>query len=91
MACRLQGELRNVCWHGMDPSGTTERAARLLVAYWRANTAATDTAEGIRQWWIGESVVTAAVLQQALDLLVSQGRVARRNAADGRERYHWVA
>lgn len=71
-------------------SDETERAARLLEAYWRANPLAVDTAEGIRQWWIGEAVVTQRALDEALQALVAAGRVQAARAADGRVRYHWV-
>lgn len=73
----------------MVPS-ETERAARLLVAYWRANPLAADSAEGIRQWWLGEATVTRSALEEALRQLVAQGRVRTVAAADGRVRYHWV-
>lgn len=74
----------------MVHSDETERAARLLEAYWRANPLAADTAEGIRQWWIGEAVVTQRGLEEALQALAAQGRVRAVRAADGRVRYHWT-
>lgn len=75
----------------MSPSEESERATRLLVAYWQANPLAGDTAEGIHQWWIGRTAVTRQALDEALQQLVRQGRVTVAQAADGRIRYRWVA
>ncbi len=75
----------------MGPSEETGRAIRLLEAYWQANPASSDTAEGIHQWWIGQTAVTRQALDEALGHLVQQGRAMAVRAADGRVRYRWLA
>lgn len=74
----------------MFPADESERVARLLVDYWRVHPLASDTADGIRQWWLGGAAVSRPALQRALQSLRRQGLVEAVAAADGRLRYHWA-
>ncbi len=71
----------------MDASDARYPAVQKLTAYWLAHGHASDTLEGICQWWLGDASVTAAQVEQALQWLVERGVVAAQRAADGRVRY----
>jgi hypothetical protein len=59
--------------------------ADIIERYVKEHPRAADTPAGIRTWWIERRgrPVSSAVVQQALDLLVAQGRLARTVLADG--------
>jgi hypothetical protein len=62
-----------------------------LVHYLRASPQASDTAEGIRLWWLDPALeVTMEQLQTALDELRSCGLIEESHAADGRRRYRRI-
>jgi hypothetical protein len=46
---------------------------------------ASDSLEGVEHWWLGEGAVEAPgpTVQQALDLLVKKGAVAKKMLPDG--------
>jgi hypothetical protein len=50
-----------------------------IVRYLVAHPDAKDTAEGITRWWVGEDLARKSV-QEALDLLVSEGLLMKREA-----------
>ena len=71
----------------MDDSPDERCALQLLLSYWQARPQAADTVEGIQRWWLGETVVSRAVLARVLDSLVRRGVVDEVTAADGRLRF----
>lgn len=71
----------------MDDSAQARCALQQLLAYWQARPQAADTVEGIQRWWLGDAVVSRAVLARVLDDLVQRGVVIGMTAADGRVRY----
>lgn len=71
----------------MDDSAEERCAFQQLLSYWQARPQAADTVEGIQRWWLGEAVVSRAVLARVLDELVRRGVVIGVTAADGRVRY----
>lgn len=50
-----------------------------IVRYLAAHPDAKDTAEGIGRWWIGEALPPKSI-REALDLLVSEGFLMKREA-----------
>ncbi len=63
-----------------------------ILQYLQDHPEAADSLEGITDWWLPPekfSVTTKAV-QEALDLLVSQHRIARIDLADGRTLFQSV-
>lgn len=71
----------------MDASDARYPAVQMLTAYWLAHPHASDTLEGICQWWLGDASVTAVQAEQGLQWLVACGVVAAHRAADRRVRY----
>lgn len=71
----------------MDDSAQARCALQQLLSYWQARPQAADTVEGIQRWWLGDTVVSRAVLARVLDDLVQRGVVIGVTAADGRVRY----
>lgn len=71
----------------MDDSGEERCVLHHLLLYWQARPQAADTLEGIQRWWLGEAVVSRAMLAKVLDGLVKQGVVDGVTAADGRVRF----
>ena len=73
--------------------GTKPKATvRALARYLRSNPQASDTAEGIRLWWLDPGVeITMEQLQTAIDWLQEHGIVEELRAADGRRRYRRIA
>lgn len=69
----------------MNMNGTTTEVAWEIERYLRAHPNAADTAEGIAQWWLSktEHASNPAIIQVALNMLVSEGRVDRAVLADG--------
>jgi hypothetical protein len=73
---------------GTDPKATV----RALARYLRSNPHASDTAEGIRLWWLDPGVeITMEQLQSVIDWLQQRGIVEELRAADGRRRYRRIA
>jgi hypothetical protein len=60
-----------------------------ILRYLAGHPAAKDTVEGIAEWWLPESRVTASVaeVRSALDGLVARGQMAAEQNADGRIYY----
>lgn len=71
----------------MDDSAQARCALQQLLSYWQARPQAADTVEGIQRWWLGDTVISRAVLARVLDDLVQRGVVIGVTAADGRVRY----
>ena len=71
----------------MDDSAEERCALQQLLSYWQARPQAADTVEGIQRWWLGDAVVSRAVLARVLDSLVQRGLVDGVTAADGRVRF----
>ena len=46
-----------------------------------------DSAEGIARWWLNAPVTEWPRVRQALQAMVSDGRLERLAGADGRDRY----
>jgi hypothetical protein len=68
-----------------QPDERTLAIADLIERYVTEHPRAADTATGIRTWWIERrsDAVSPALVQQALDHLVGQGRLSRNVLADG--------
>lgn len=62
-----------------------------LARYLRENPRASDTEEGIGQWWLGIGPLDLWKLRGALAWLVRAGIVSAVKAADGRVRYRRVS
>jgi hypothetical protein len=71
----------------MDASDPRYAAVQALTAYWLAHPHASDTLEGICQWWKSVAPLPAPLVEQALQWLVEHGVVVAHRAADGRLRY----
>ena len=73
----------------MDADDAVRLAARGISRYLADHPDAADTADGIANWWLRRIRIDASVsvVQQALDLLVAQGTVERRELPDGRHVY----
>ena len=71
----------------MDDSGEERWVLQQLLSYWQARPQAADTIEGIQRWWLGEAVVSRAVLARVLAGLLQRGMVDGVTAADGRVRF----
>jgi len=71
----------------MNANDPVEEIVRALSRYLRLNPLASDTLEGIAQWWLTVDDFSEARLQQALQQLVDAGVVAAVQAADGQVRY----
>jgi hypothetical protein len=70
----------------MSEHRQTEAIERQLSAYLEAHPEASDTVEGIRQWWMMEPA-DAEALAAALERLVERGILERTSGPDGRLRY----
>ncbi len=66
-----------------------DELAKVILRYLQTHPFASDTAEGIVQWWITRQRVedTLARVQTALDHLVDASRLEPRAAPDGRVLY----
>ncbi|MEO7232675.1 MAG: hypothetical protein ABJA84_00825 [Polaromonas sp.] len=71
----------------MNVSASVARIAGVLSCYLRHNPLASDTLEGIAQWWLKTEDVALADLACALRQLEQAGVVEASNAADGQVRY----
>lgn len=73
----------------MDPSNRAVNAAAIAIArYLEDHPDASDTVEGVSEWWLGRrdanSVVTVSA---ALDLLISKGVLQKTGYPGGRTLY----
>lgn len=75
----------------MDNAPESHAAIRALAQYLRDRPRASDSADGIRRWWLEGLVVTADELEKALTWMKQHGLIADTQAADGRVRYHRIA
>jgi len=70
-----------------------EDAVRAIAAeierYVEAHPGAADTAEGIQRWWLSHPLAdeSAAMVIEALDLLIARGVMASTTLPDGRALY----
>ena len=71
----------------MNASDPRYPAVQELTAYWMEHPHASDTVEGICQWWLRDASVTSLQVEWALAWLVDRGVVVAQRAADGRVRY----
>jgi hypothetical protein len=71
----------------MDDFSPTPELVPRLARYLRTNPLASDTEEGIGQWWLGIGPPELLKLPGALAWLVQAGIVSTVKAADGRVRY----
>jgi hypothetical protein len=71
------------------PSWLVADVADEIMAYLNENANAADTPQGIWQWWLTDrrEQVDAAIVENALERLVAQGRVGKRILAAGETLY----
>ena len=62
-----------------------DEAARRILEYLAERPNASDTFEGIAQWWLGAASLHASsqTVQRALDRLVRQGHLVAKKRIDG--------
>ncbi len=72
------------------PHDERQAAVFQLVAHWQKSPHASDTLEGIRQWWLLDRKVSDAALVQALDWLMQSNVVTLVQSADRKMRYRLV-
>ena len=67
---------------------TIETIAQKITEYLKVNPRASDTVEGVTNWWLGQGERHASeeLVQKALDHLVTQRHVFCRRSPDG----HWL-
>jgi len=76
-----------------DPTAMTDESSeteimRALALYLQANPLASDTADGIRRWWLGaQGALSLDEVSRALDTMKMLGLIEITYAADGRRRY----
>lgn len=77
----------------MNPPNDSEARVvmRCIALYLRRNPLASDTAEGIARWWLGDMAVGPDSVQRALDELTRLGVLIVQVAADGRRRYRLLS
>jgi hypothetical protein len=76
----------------MDEGLSLQAIVRALVQHLRANPHASDTAQGIRLWWLNQEYsVTNQQLQLALTWACQKGLMEAVVARDGRCRYRRIA
>jgi len=71
----------------MDVSDSEYAVAKELMTYWRKRPHASDTLEGIRDWWLSGPSASPELVEAALAWLISLGVVVTNTAADGRMHY----
>ncbi|GLC96724.1 hypothetical protein Tamer19_61330 [Cupriavidus sp. TA19] len=71
----------------MDALDPRYPAVQALMAYWLAHPQASDTLEGICQWWLNPETLPSPRVEPALLWLVERGVVIAHRASDGRVRY----
>lgn len=62
-----------------------------LSRYLRLNPLASDTPEGITQWWLKSQALSPRDLSRALERMVQAGVLEATRAADGQVRYRRTA
>jgi hypothetical protein len=75
----------------MNASDPVDEIVRALSRYLRLNPLASDTLEGITQWWLTSKDLSQADLLPALERMAQAGVVESTRAADGRVRYRRAA
>jgi hypothetical protein len=72
----------------MNDETSHNRIMRALADYLKANPLASDTADGIRRWWLGtEWAPSLDEVARALETMKTMGLIKVTYAADGRQRY----
>jgi DNA-binding transcriptional ArsR family regulator len=75
----------------MNASDPVDEIVRALSRYLRQNPLASDTLEGITQWWLKSEDLSQADLLHALERMTRAGVVEATRAADGQVRYRRTA
>lgn len=76
----------------MNDAPEPHAAIRALAQYLRDHPRASDSAEGIRRWWLPLGLsVTSDELEKALTWMKQQGLIDDTRGADGRVRYRRIA
>jgi len=75
----------------MNASDRVDEIVRALSRYLRMNPLASDTLDGITQWWLKSRDPSQADLLQALERMAQAGVVESTRAADGQVRYRRAA
>lgn len=75
----------------MNASDPFDELVRALSRYLRLNPLASDTLEGISQWWLKSHDYSQADLQRALEHMARAGVVEATRAADGQIRWRRCA
>jgi hypothetical protein len=75
----------------MDASASVARIASALSRYLRLNPLASDTVEGIAQWWLCADAFSPADLAGALRVMELATVIEAVHAADGQVRYRRTA
>ena len=75
----------------MNASDPVDEIVRALSRYLRQNPLASDTLEGITQWWLKSEDLSQADLLHALERMTQAGVVEATSAADGQVRYRRTA
>lgn len=71
----------------MNVSASVAKIVGVLSCYLRQNPLASDTQQGIAQWWLKSSDVSLVDLAHALKQMEQAGVIEASNAADGQVRY----
>ncbi|HWH41031.1 MAG TPA: hypothetical protein VNU21_14410 [Usitatibacter sp.] len=72
----------------MNDQTSHNRIMRALADYLKVNPLASDTADGIRRWWLGtEWAPSLDEVARALETMKTMGLIKVTYAADGRQRY----
>ena len=64
-----------------------DEVKRLILAYLAIHPQASDTREGIRQWWLVGKGIDLSVIARALTELVAEGRLSEWSSSDGGVHY----
>ena len=76
----------------MDDAPEVHAAIRALARYLRDHPNASDSAEGMRRWWLPDGLtVTADELEKALTWMKQHGLIDDTVAADGQVRFRRCA
>jgi hypothetical protein len=75
----------------MNETDPVDEIVRALSRYLRLNPLASDTLEGITQWWLKSPTCSRAELLHALDRMTRAGVLAVSHAADGQVRFRRAA
>jgi hypothetical protein len=75
----------------MDASDPVGEIVRAVARHLRLNPLASDTQEGIAQWWLTSQEVSEADLARALERMARAGVIESTRAADGQVRYRRAA